>query len=67
MLSVEKAIREQDISEERKAESAIDFITNEAGEIHVWMNIIGGFDMGNHIEEGHDIWNYMYNTNLETE
>jgi 3-oxoacyl-[acyl-carrier protein] reductase len=30
------------------------------------MNIVGGFTMGNHIEENNDTWNYMYNTNFMT-
>ena len=30
------------------------------------MNIIGGFSMGNHVEEGYDDWTYMYNTNFMT-
>ena len=25
-----------------------------AGEIHAWLNIIGGLTMGNHVEEGRD-------------
>ena len=27
---------------------------------------IGGFTMGNYVEEGHDDWIYMYNTNFMT-
>ena len=33
---------------------AVAFINNEAGDIHVWMNVIGGFVMGNRVEEGYD-------------
>jgi NAD(P)-dependent dehydrogenase (short-subunit alcohol dehydrogenase family) len=47
-------------------DEAIVWINNEAGDIHVWMNIIGGFSMGNHVEQGHDDWTYMYNTNFMT-
>ena len=59
-------IIEMDPLDHHSIQNAIDLINNEAGEIHVWMNIIGGFTMGKHIEEGHDIWNYMYNTNFMT-
>ena len=45
---------------------AVTFINNEAGDIHVWMNVIGGFVMGNRVEEGYDDWIYMYNTNFMT-
>ena len=45
---------------------AINWIINESGDIHVWVNIIGGFTMGNHVEEGYDDWTYMYNTNFMT-
>lgn len=34
---------------------AIDKINSQSGEIHAWLNIIGGFTMGSHIEEGHDM------------
>ena len=48
-------------------DNAINLINNEAGAIHVWMNIVGGFIMGNHVDDvEHDAWNYMYNTNFMT-
>ena len=47
-------------------DSAINWINSEAGDIHAWINLIGGFTMGKHVEEGRDDWNYMYNTNFMT-
>ena len=47
-------------------DGAIEWINNEAGDIHVWINTIGGFIMGNHVEGGVDRWIYMYNTNFMT-
>ena len=47
-------------------DGTIKWINNEAGDIHAWLNIVGGFTMGNHVEEGRDDWSYMYNTNFMT-
>jgi len=60
------AIIEMDPLDHHSIESAISLINDEAGDIHVWMNVVGGFKMGNHIEENSDTWNYMYNTNFMT-
>ena len=60
------AIIKMDPLDHHSIDNAINWINNEAGDIHVWLNIIGGFTMGNHIEEGSDDWNYMYNTNFKT-
>ena len=60
------AIIEMDPHDHHSIERAIDWINNEAGEIHTWLNIIGGFVMGNYVEEESDNWNYMYNTNFMT-
>ena len=38
----------------RSIEGAISLINDEAGDMHVWMNVVGGFTMGNHIEENSD-------------
>ena len=57
---------EMDPLDHYSIDEAIMWINNEAGDIHVWMNIVGGFSMGNHVEEGHDDWTYMYNTNFMT-
>ena len=57
---------EMDPLDHHSINNAINWVNNEAGDIHVWMNIVGGFSMGNHIEEGHDDWNFMYNTNFMT-
>ena len=59
-------IIEMDPLDHHTIDNAINWINNEAGEIHAWLNIIGGFIMGNHVEEGHDDWIYMYNTNFMT-
>mgnify|MGYP000915597911 CR=1 FL=1 len=61
-----EAIIEMDPLDHYSIDEAISWIQNEAGDIHVWMNIIGGFIMGNHVEEGHDDWPFMYNTNFMT-
>ena len=61
-----EAIIEMDPLDHYSIDEAIVWINNEAGDIHVWMNIIGGFSMGNHVEQGHDDWTYMYNTNFMT-
>ena len=58
------AIIEMDPLDLYSIDGAIEWINNEAGDIHAWLNIIGGFAMGNHVEEGRDDWNYMYNTNI---
>jgi len=60
------AIIEMDPLDHHSIDRAICLINDEAGDIHVWMNIIGGFTMGNHVEDGNDTWNYMYNTNFMT-
>ena len=60
------AIIEMDPLDLYSIDGAIDWINNEAGDIHAWLNMIGGFTMGNHVEEGRDDWNYMYNTNFMT-
>ena len=60
------AIIEMDPLEHYSIDSAIGWINDEVGNIHAWLNIVGGFTMGNHVEEGHDDWNYMYNTNFMT-
>ena len=61
-----EAIIEMDPLDNHSINDAIRWINNEAGDIHVWMNIVGGFTMGNHVEEGHADWIYMYNTNFMT-
>ena len=61
-----KAIIEMDPLDHNSINVAIDWVNNQSGDIHVWMNIIGGFSMGNHVEEGYDDWTYMYNTNFMT-
>ena len=60
------AIIEMDPLEHYSIGSAIGWINDEVGNIHAWLNIVGGFTMGNRVEEGHDDWNYMYNTNFMT-
>ena len=59
-------IIEMDPLDHYSIDKAIGWVENEAGHIHVWLNIIGGFTMGNRVEEGDDDWNYMYNTNFMT-
>ena len=61
-----EAIIEMDPLDHHSIDYAIEWINNEAGDIHAWLNIIGGFTMGNYVEEGHDDWIYMYNTNFMT-
>ena len=61
-----EAIIEMDPLDHYSIDNAISWVQNESGDIHVWMNIIGGFIMGNRIEEGHGDWVYMYNTNFMT-
>ena len=60
------AIIEMDPLDHYSIDNAIGWVNNEAGDIHVWLNIVGGFTMGSHVEEGHSDWNYMYNTNFMT-
>jgi len=60
------AIIEMDPLDHYSIESAIKWVNNRAGNIHCWLNIIGGFSMGNHVGEVRDEWNYMYNTNFMT-
>ena len=59
-------IIEMDPLDHYSIDDAIGWINNEAGDIHVWMNIIGGFSMGTHVEEERDGLIYMYNTNFIT-
>ena len=61
-----EAIIEMDPLDHYSIDEAIGWINSEAGDIHAWLNIIGGFVMGNHVEEGYDDWIYMYNTNFMT-
>ena len=65
-LKNNEAIIEMDPLDHYSIDEAISWIQNESGDIHVWMNIIGGFVMGNHVEEGYDDWAFMYNTNFMT-
>ena len=65
-LKNNEAIIEMDPLDHYSIDDAINWINNESGDIHVWMNIIGGFTMGNYVEEGYDDWTYMYNTNFMT-
>ncbi len=60
------AIIEMDPLDHYSIGNAISWINDEVGNVHAWLNIVGGFTMGNHVEEGHDDWNYMYNTNFMT-
>ena len=60
------AIIEMDPLDHYSIESAIKWINNQAGDIHCWLNIVGGFSMGNHVGEVRDEWSYMYNTNFMT-
>ena len=60
------AIIEMDPLDLYSIDGAIEWTNKEAGDIHAWLNIIGGFSMGNHVEEGYDDWTYMYNTNFMT-
>ena len=57
-------IIEMDPLDHHSIDNAINGINSQAGDIHVWLNLVGGFVMGNHVEEGRDDWNYMYNTNF---
>ena len=60
------AIIEMDPLDYHSIENAINWVNNQAGTIHCWLNIIGGFLMGNHVGAMRDEWNYMYNTNFMT-
>jgi 3-oxoacyl-[acyl-carrier protein] reductase len=64
--SSNSTIIEMDPLDHYSIDGAINWVNNEAGEIHAWLNIVGGFMMGNKVEEGHDDWNFMYNTNFMT-
>jgi 3-oxoacyl-[acyl-carrier protein] reductase len=60
------AIIEMDPLDHYSIESAIEGVNNRAGNIHCWLNIIGGFSMGNYVGEIRNEWSYMYNTNFIT-
>ena len=60
------SIIEMDPLDHYSIDESINWVNNNSGDIHAWMNIIGGFTMGNHVEEGYDDWTYMYNTNFMT-
>ena len=61
-----EVIIEMDPLDHYSIDNAIAWIQNESGDIHVWMNIIGGFVMGSRVEGGRDNWGFMYNTNFIT-
>jgi len=61
-----EAIIEMDPLDHYSIDNAIGWINNESGDIHVWMNIIGGFIMGRQVEDCREDWTYMYNTNFMT-
>ena len=65
-LKNNEAIIEMDPLDHYSIDEAIDWVNSESGDVHVWMNIVGGFTMGNYVEGGHDDWTYMYNTNFMT-
>ena len=54
-----EVIIEMDPLDHNSIDSAIEWTNNEAGDIHVWLNIIGGFTMGNYVEKGYDDWIYV--------
>ena len=59
-------IIEMDPLDHYSINDAIAWIQNESGDIHAWLNIIGGFMCGHRVEQGHDDWIFMYNTNFMT-
>ncbi len=45
--------------------AAVNTIHNELGQIHGWINVVGGFDMGMVIEDyPRSDWDYMWNLNF---
>ena len=61
-----RAMIQMDLLDRFSLEESLVEIEKEVGNIHVVINVVGGFSMGCHIEEKHDLWNYMYNTNFIT-
>ena len=59
-------IMEMDPLDHYSIDECIDRINRESGDIHVWMNIIGGVIMGRQVEDCREDWTYMYNTNFMT-
>jgi NADP-dependent 3-hydroxy acid dehydrogenase YdfG len=54
-----------DMLEPRQIIAAIDTTIEKYGEINGWINCVGGFDMGNLIED-EDNWDEMYSINFTT-
>ena len=61
-----RAIIQMDLQDHFSIDETISWIRKKAGDIHIWLNVAGGFTMGGHVEEDHGDWNYMYNTNFMT-
>lgn len=61
-----RAIIQMELLDHYSIDNSIAWIQKEVGDIHAWLNVAGGFTMGKHVEEGHDDWSFMYNTNFMT-
>lgn len=55
-----------DLLESDEVEGAIELIIDRLGGPHVWINAVGGFTMGNKIEDCVNEWEKMYQLNFET-
>ena len=57
-----KALVKMDPLNQSSINKAIRWISLNIGNIHAWLNIIGGFNRGKYVEDGLENWTYMYNT-----
>tara|TARA_B100001029_G_C15056203_1_gene454579 strand:+ start:1593 stop:2243 length:651 start_codon:yes stop_codon:yes gene_type:complete len=55
-----------DLLENDEVEGAIELIMDRLGGPHVWINAVGGFTMGNKIEDCVNEWDKMYQLNFKT-
>ena len=55
-----------DLLENDEVEGAIELIMDRLGGPHVWINAVGGFTMGNKVEDCLNEWDKMYQINFET-
>ena len=55
-----------DLLENDEVEGAIELIMDRLGGPHVWINAVGGFIMGNKVEDCLNEWDKMYQLNFQT-
>ena len=59
-------LKKGDLTIKRDVNKIHDSILNEYGTIHAWINVVGGFIMGNTVEDSKSKWKDMLSVNFTT-